>query len=81
MPNFDKTGPRGMGSKTGRGMGNCVSASEQGRGRGRGFGCGAGRGFGRNFTPDSTPQEKLKALEAYKNELETEIKTLGKEAK
>jgi hypothetical protein len=42
MPKFDKTGPRGIGSKTGRGLGPCngsVSYPPMGMGRGcRGFG-------------------------------------------
>ena len=32
MPNFDRSGPKGMGSMTGRGLGRC------GKGRGRGIG-------------------------------------------
>jgi hypothetical protein len=44
MPNRDRTGPEGKGSKTGRQMGDCEGA-EPVAGRGRGF--GAGRGMGR----------------------------------
>ena len=57
MPNNDRTGPQGKGSKTGRQLGNCEGASQVetgsrfgqgfGRGFGRGFGCG--RGMGRGF--------------------------------
>jgi len=51
MPGFDRTGPEGQGSRTGRQMGKCSnkdnSASGQeapvGRGPGRGMGRGAGR--------------------------------------
>jgi hypothetical protein len=60
MPNFDKTGPEGKGSLTGRGLGDCdakntdkkVSSDDKqntglGRGLGRGSGKGSGRGLGR----------------------------------
>lgn len=62
MPNRDKTGPEGKGSKTGRGMGQCSPEEQKkidkeidgiidgvlktGRGQGRGLGRGRGRGFG-----------------------------------
>lgn len=39
MPRQDKTGPMGMGPRTGRGMGPC--------GGGYGWGLGQGRGYGR----------------------------------
>ncbi|MBI9063965.1 MAG: DUF5320 domain-containing protein [Marinilabiliaceae bacterium] len=52
MPRFDKTGPEGKGSKSGRGLGNCEpsgSSDKQGKetllGRRRGSGR-RGRGFG-----------------------------------
>ena len=44
MPNKDKTGPEGKGSKTGRQKGNCEGA-EPDEGQGRGNGRGQGRGF------------------------------------
>ena len=57
MPRFDGTGPNGMGSQTGRGLGRCASNNVDqtnvnereyyGRGLGRGLGRGAGRGLGR----------------------------------
>jgi hypothetical protein len=40
MPKFDKTGPRGLGPKTGRGLGSCNGFASCPMGRG-------GRGFGR----------------------------------
>lgn len=53
MPNFDKTGPQGMGPGTGQGMGPCGVEMRRGGGRGRGlgqsFGRGQGRGYGRGF--------------------------------
>jgi len=48
MPNRDKTGPEGKGSKTGRQMGDCEDAEPVRNGRGlepRGQGLGRGRGF------------------------------------
>lgn len=60
MPFGDKTGPRGRGQKTGRGLGYCTGYSEPGfknigfgrgygRGVGRGQGFNRGQGFGRGF--------------------------------
>lgn len=43
MPNFDKTGPAGVGAKTGGQMGKCADAKPQSRpfdGRGKGMGQG-----------------------------------------
>lgn len=56
MPNRDKTGPEGKGSKTGRQMGNCEGAQPQGRGFGRGL--GRGRGFRRNFNETEEEQKE-----------------------
>ena len=45
MPNKDKTGPEGKGSKTGRQLGDCEGAKPL---NGKGFGpCGRGMGRGR----------------------------------
>ena len=51
MPGFDKTGPEGKGSMTGRGMGPCNPKTPKGQGVGRGLGrgFGRGRGLGRGF--------------------------------
>jgi len=64
MPGFDRTGPEGKGSRTGRGLGKCKDPenltgqegdiNEDSRGRGRGFGFfgfgrASGRGPGRGF--------------------------------
>ncbi len=62
MPGFDRTGPEGRGSMTGRGAGYCAGNETPrftdrgpgyGRGRGgmRGFGRGFGFGWGRRATP------------------------------
>jgi len=45
MPRRDGTGPQGVGSRTGRGLGNC--AGEQTPTQGFGFGRGGGRGLAR----------------------------------
>jgi hypothetical protein len=62
MPFGDRTGPRGMGPMTGRGVGFCAGFGQPGFtspmplrgwfGFGRGFGRGRGRGMGRRwFSP------------------------------
>jgi len=51
MPELDRTGPEGQGSRTGRKMGKCSNPEETESGReplmGRGPGRGMGRGVGR----------------------------------
>ena len=57
MPGGDRTGPRGLGSMTGRGLGYCVGYNNpgytrgigSGYGRGMGWGAGRGRGYGRGY--------------------------------
>ena len=53
MPFGDRTGPTGMGPRTGRGFGYCRGYNYPdyvlGPGFGRGFARGFGRGFGRGF--------------------------------
>jgi hypothetical protein len=57
MPGGDRTGPRGEGSQTGRGLGNCADSDQPGyataqpvRGLGQGFRWGGrGRGCGRGW--------------------------------
>ena len=47
MPFRDGTGPSSQGSRTGRGLGNCVGQDGVGRSGGRGLGRrGGGRGLG-----------------------------------
>jgi len=68
MPRGDRTGPRGEGPRTGRGMGYCSGFNSPGYtkgtprggggfGRGAGFGRGPGRGFGfgRGFAGRANP--------------------------
>lgn len=49
MPFGDRTGPAGMGPRTGRGAGYCSGFDYPGYVAGPGFGGGRGRGFGRGF--------------------------------
>jgi len=46
MPGRDGTGPAGLGSMTGRGLGPCNGTGETYRGAGYGTGTGFSRGFG-----------------------------------
>ena len=76
MPGFDKTGPMGAGSMTGRGFGPC------GLGLGWRRRFGAGRGMGRYFGCWNFPQtkeDKLKAPVDYKKALEEELEDVQKE--
>lgn len=76
MPNFDGTGPQGMGPRTGRGFGPC------GLGLGWRRRFGAGRGMGRyfgNWGDPQTKEDKLKALSDYKKALEEELEDVKKE--
>ncbi|MBS3736268.1 MAG: DUF5320 domain-containing protein [Candidatus Bipolaricaulota bacterium] len=53
MPFGDRTGPRGEGPRTGRGLGYCSGFGTPGytKGMPRGGGRGFGRGFGRGLGP------------------------------
>jgi len=75
MPRQDKTGPRGEGPMTGRGMGSC------GGGTRRGFGCGFGRGMGmgRRWTNKDEQvalEEEVGILEQELVEAREELKNL-----
>lgn len=70
MPGFDKTGPVGMGPRTGRGLGWC---------RGINAGRGLGRYFGWNLP--QTKEDELKSLLDYKKALEEELEDITKEEK
>lgn len=83
MPREDGTGPRGLGAGTGRGLGPCGSGR---RGLGVGFARGLGRGFGRVFGfrrsytyKEPSKEEKIKALEQEKADVEEELKEIKKE--
>ncbi len=49
MPRGDRTGPWGLGSRTGRGLGYCSDFSTPGYTKGPGMGIGWGRGWGRGW--------------------------------
>lgn len=80
MPRKDKTGPRGDGPLTGRGLGPCYTDGDYrdrrsvsrglGRGSGRWFGPGRGpgRGFGRGYGADGTgPRTRRESIEEERN--------------
>jgi hypothetical protein len=76
MPGFNKTGPMGMGPRTGRGFGPC------GLGLGWRKRFGAGRGLGRYFgywNSPQTNQDQKKALSDYRKALEEELEDVKKE--
>jgi hypothetical protein len=74
MPRRDGTGPMGVGSMTGRGLGLCTGANAVKYGAGigmglglglacrRGFGRSFGRGFGRGFAINQTSSKTQKEL-------------------
>ena len=72
MPGQDGTGPLGLGSLTGRGLGLC------GGGMRRGFGRGCGRGFGFRRQVTLTKEEEKKILEAELKEVDLEKQELEK---
>jgi hypothetical protein len=76
MPNMNGTGPRGLGSKTGKGFGSC------GGGQRRGFGRGCGNRFQQDVSLSKEEQRKileaqLKNMESQKQEIESRIKNLN----
>jgi len=86
MPRGDRTGPAGMGPKTGRSAGYCAGydrpgfanpVSRRGFGIGRGFrGIGPGRGFGRGIGRDLGWSYANYALPPYQNYRPTEKEEL-----
>lgn len=88
MPGGDRTGPRGCGPLTGRGLGPC--------GRGGGFrggygrrGAGYGRGYGwrcwQDIPPEApaptTKEEEVNILKAELNELDADKREIEKRLK
>jgi len=71
MPNQDKTGPKGIGPLTGRGLGPCGNGIS--KGCNRNFRCGMGRGRFQNLNSE---QEKV-FLKQQKEEIETRLKELN----
>jgi len=90
MPGYDRTGPLGKGSMSGRGLGLCkgnrkkISLKERsGFGRGRGLGRGFRRGFGRRYIDaepvDLTNAEIKMVLKKDLEELKAEERELEEE--
>lgn len=84
MPRGDRTGPLGMGPKTGRAAGFCagndrpgfMNPAGGGRSFGRGAGCGGGRGRGRRnmFLATGLPGgQRFGAAPAVAPETETQL--------
>ncbi|RQV97738.1 hypothetical protein EH220_04460 [bacterium] len=96
MPGGDRTGPLGMGPRTGRAAGFCsgndqpgYAGSRGGRGRGLGLGRGLGQGYGRRgrgmrFRNPSSPLPANRALEGEQpagTNSEIEIQELQRQSK
>lgn len=88
MPGKDRTGPRGEGPMTGRGMGYCAEGSRAPMrgsfGMGRGF--GRGRGFARAIPPNTAPlaqelskEQQMKNLEQQKAAAEQRLKEIERQ--
>ena len=67
MPNRDRTGPRGMGPRTGRGLGPCGTGMRRGFGRGQGF--------------QDMDDERRENLELENQELRKELKEIKRKLK
>ncbi|MBD3279877.1 MAG: hypothetical protein GF390_04200 [Candidatus Pacebacteria bacterium] len=79
MPNFDGTGPKGMGSRSGRGFGRCFGMPGMGWGAGPGRGRGLGLGQACWFCGRSWSEADEKNwLEDYKTDLKQEIELVDK---
>ena len=91
MPLGDRTGPRGLGPRTGRGLGYCSGSPVPGYmnswgGRGGGFGRGGGRGigwgYGAAYAPpvyNVDPQARASALRAQADELKAALDNIQRE--
>lgn len=77
MPGMDRTGPLGMGSRTGRGMGPCGRGFRRGFGRGLGFRQMYQEPVTLNKTDEKKIlQEELKEIELEKKEIEKRLKEI-----
>ncbi|HUM56327.1 MAG TPA: DUF5320 domain-containing protein [Bacillota bacterium] len=84
MPGRDGTGPTGLGSMTGRGLGPCNGTGEAYRGAGFGRGCGRGRGLGlgffRGFSEfNASPKKQKELLQDQKNVLKNRLEEIDKQ--
>ncbi len=75
MPMRDRTGPRGLGPATGRGMGPCGGGQSFGQGY-RQFGFGLGYGSGYGYRTRFTKNEEKDMLAEEKKELEAELEAV-----
>jgi len=93
MPQGDRTGPMGQGSRTGRALGFCSGydtpgyAKGFGGGMGRGYGFGRGRNFGSAFTgffqglpwtQSTSKEDEVKMLKAQAESLKRSQKDIEK---
>jgi hypothetical protein len=76
MPNFDGTGPNGLGPAYGKGRGKCRN-----QGCRFGFRRSTSCPFVESNVEKTTEQNTLETLKAYKRELEAKIEALEKEKK
>lgn len=84
MPGGDRTGPRGGGPKTGRGLGDCTdndqpgyAASQTGQRFGRGFRRGgSGRGWRNRFNAGFWPEQGRGRFSAQPMSQDQEVDTL-----
>ena len=80
MPNFDGTGPNGLGPKDGKKMGKCEASQNQERRRCFGF-RQENNQMKKAFDETLSIQEQLETLKSYKKKLEERIEALEKEVK
>ena len=91
MPNFDRTGPQGRGSMTGRQLGRCndnnnitdfvYGRGRRGNGNGNGFGYRNRIGFGRNQQHFSAGVSEKTLIENEINTLKDQLNSLEKQLK
>jgi len=77
MPGFNRTGPSGLGPRTGRGYGPC----RQGLGRGIGYGRGYGMGYGMSYRAPITNKQEKEILTEDMSVLQEEIKAIKERIK
>lgn len=81
MPRRDGTGPTGVGSMTGRGLGLCTGANaiRHGAGFGMGLKLACRRGFGRGFAVNQTSSKTRKELlQEQKDILQNHLEVIDK---
>ena len=73
MPGFDRTGPSGLGPRTGRGFGSCGYGSERRM--------GYGRGYDRGYRAPITSQQEKEILTEDMGALQKEIESIKERIK